>query len=150
VVCDEVQRLQVVRLFRDAGSELMILVFRRVPLSVLAVLILYGDICSYHMQYYHGISSQTGFPFSPPLSFRVVDRPNPGKLERARLIEAKCHCRGKWVGVEGVKDVEMKVPELVWWKHAAACHETARLEGDTNIFLEDDIFRQALQLSGST
>ncbi|KAI0363691.1 hypothetical protein BV20DRAFT_975361 [Pilatotrama ljubarskyi] len=64
---------------------------------------------NYHMQYAHGISPATGRPFSPPLAFRVVQRANPGKLEKTQLMEGKCHKCKKWVAIEGIKDVPTKV-----------------------------------------
>lgn len=70
---------------------------------------------SYHMQYFHGISAASGRPFSPPLSFRVVPRSNPAKLERKEMRQGKCHKCSKWIDLEGVKDVESKVKELFWF-----------------------------------
>jgi len=82
---------------------------------------------SYHMQYAHGeilrsytvcqsakarvigISASTGRPFSPPIAFRVVPRPNPGKKEKRSIQQGKCHKCTKWVVVEGIKDMESKV-----------------------------------------
>jgi hypothetical protein len=56
-----------------------------------------------------GISASTGRPFSPPIAFRVVPRPNPGKKEKHSIQQGKCHKCAKWVAVEGIKDMESKV-----------------------------------------
>jgi len=56
-----------------------------------------------------GISASTGRPFSPPVAFRVVPRPNPGKKEKHSIQQGKCHKCAKWVAVEGIKDMESKV-----------------------------------------
>ncbi len=55
-------------------------------------------------------------------------------------MEGKCHKCKKWVAVEGVKDVEAKVREIFWWKHAAACHQGDVLEGESDIFVEDAVW----------
>ncbi|KAH9939711.1 uncharacterized protein BXZ73DRAFT_43580 [Epithele typhae] len=95
---------------------------------------------NYHMQYAHGISATTGLPFSPPIAFRTVTRTNPGKHEKAELQEGKCHKCKKWVAVEGIKDVQSKVPEIFWWKHAAACHQGSTILGESNVFIEDVVY----------
>ena len=69
---------------------------------------------SYHMQYAHGISATTTRPFSPPVRFRQVRRERIAKGERVMMMEGLCHQCKKWVAVEGVKDVEVKVKELFW------------------------------------
>ena len=58
-----------------------------------------------------GISASTGRPFSPPIAFRVVPRPNPGKKEKHSIQQGKCHKCIKWVAVEGIKDMESKVSD---------------------------------------
>lgn len=58
-----------------------------------------------------GISASTGRPFSPPIAFRVVARPNPGKKEKHSIQQGKCHKCAKWVAVEGIKDMESKVSD---------------------------------------
>ncbi|KAH7923591.1 hypothetical protein BV22DRAFT_984174, partial [Leucogyrophana mollusca] len=95
---------------------------------------------NYHMQYSHGISALTSRPFSPPVAFRVTPRRNPGKYERARILEGRCHHCRKWVAVEGVKDLEVKVKEMFWWKHAAACHQGSTLPGEGGCHVEDEVF----------
>lgn len=85
---------------------------------------------SYHMQYYHGISPQSFLPFSPPLAFRLSAVQNPAKTEKKEITEGRCHKCDKWVAVDGVKDVEVKVRELFWWKHAAMCHRGSRVEDE--------------------
>ncbi|KAF8907615.1 hypothetical protein CPB84DRAFT_1744530 [Gymnopilus junonius] len=121
----------------------------------------------YHMQYAHGISASTGRPFSPPVSFRAVDRQNAGKKEKHRIQQGKCHKCDKWVAVEGIKDVDSKVKELHWsaffaalwvlvsqlisthplrWKHAAACHHGYNLAGESNFYEEDSVLLTVLSL----
>ena len=92
------------------------------------------------MQYYHGISAATGQPFSPPTAFRTIVRANPSKHEKMHIMEGKCHRCKKWVAVEGVKDVEAKVREIFWWKHAAGCHQGDVLEGESDIFVKDVVW----------
>ncbi|KAH9846023.1 hypothetical protein C2E23DRAFT_879867 [Lenzites betulinus] len=95
---------------------------------------------NYHMQYAHGISPATGRPFSPPLAFRIVPRPNAGKLEKTKLMEGRCHRCKKWVAIEGIKDVPTKVREIFWWKHAATCHQGSTIEGEGDVFVEDAVY----------
>ncbi|CDO70671.1 hypothetical protein BN946_scf184761.g9 [Trametes cinnabarina] len=111
----------------------------------------------YHMQYAHGkwstiavirviltivgISPASGLPFSPPLGFRIVPRPNAGKLEKTQIMEGKCHRCKKWVSIEGIKDVPTKVKEIFWWKHAAACHQGSTIEGECDVFIEDAVYK---------
>ncbi|KAF9565451.1 hypothetical protein CPC08DRAFT_659349 [Agrocybe pediades] len=102
---------------------------------------------NYHMQYAHGISACTGRPFSPPTAFRIVPRPNPGKNEKTRIQQGKCHRCHKWIAVEGIKDMESKVKELYWWKHAATCHHDLSIEGDTHYYEEDAIFAKIQSLT---
>ncbi|KAI0349829.1 hypothetical protein OH77DRAFT_1490142 [Trametes cingulata] len=108
---------------------------------------------NYHMQYAHGISPGTGRPFSPPLAFRVVERPNAGKSEKTQLMEGKCHKCKKWVAVEGIKDVPTKVKEIFWWKHAATCHQGSTIEGECDVFVEDAVYEavaSAVDAEGET
>ncbi|KAJ3501277.1 hypothetical protein NLJ89_g9411 [Agrocybe chaxingu] len=102
---------------------------------------------NYHMQYAHGISASTGQPFSPPTSFRTVRRPNPGKKERHQIQQGKCHKCDKWIAVEGIKDMESKVKELHWWKHAAACHHESTIEGEHNYYEEDEVYIKLMNLA---
>ncbi|KAM5530441.1 hypothetical protein V8D89_015881 [Ganoderma adspersum] len=95
---------------------------------------------NYHMQYYHGISAPTGRPFSPPTAFRTIARVNPSKHEKTHIMEGQCHRCRKWVAIEGVKDVEAKVREIFWWKHAAGCHQGDVLEGESDVFVEDAVW----------
>ncbi|KAF4583865.1 hypothetical protein EYR40_002360 [Pleurotus pulmonarius] len=96
----------------------------------------------YHMQYAHGISAMSGRPFSPPVALRTIVRQSPGKKEKPTLQQGKCHKCRKWVPVEGVRETDLKVKEIMWWKHAAACHQGGNLEGEGDVFVEDEVFRQ--------
>ncbi|PIL32664.1 hypothetical protein GSI_05368 [Ganoderma sinense ZZ0214-1] len=62
-------------------------------------------------------------------------------------MEGKCHKCKKWVAVEGVKDVEAKVREIFWWKHAAGCHQGDVLEGESDVFVEDPVWAAAAGIS---
>ncbi|KZT20720.1 hypothetical protein NEOLEDRAFT_1158547 [Neolentinus lepideus HHB14362 ss-1] len=103
---------------------------------------------NYHMQYYHGISPTTSRPFSPPTAFRTRARENPAPKERRKLVEGRCHKCRKWVACEGVKDVEVKVPEIYWWKHAAACHRGSEIVGEGGWYVEDGIWRDVCSAEG--
>ncbi|KAK1230763.1 hypothetical protein PQX77_006140 [Marasmius sp. AFHP31] len=114
----------------------------------------YKWVSSYHMQYAHGISASSALPFLPPLSFRVSKRPRASKTEKTEIKEGKCHQCHKWVPVEGVKDMEVKVKEIFWWKHAAACHSSSSTnlglgdQGFANVFEEDEVFRKLEEKEG--
>ncbi|KAI4526710.1 hypothetical protein K525DRAFT_258552 [Schizophyllum commune Loenen D] len=97
---------------------------------------------NYHMQYAHGISATTTRPFSPPVRFRQVRRERIAKGERVMMMEGLCHQCKKWVAVEGVKDVEVKVKELFWWKHAATCHHGKHIDGDRDFWEDDEVHRK--------
>lgn len=89
-------------------------------------------VLDYHLQYYHGISSKTGLPFSPPLEFRTISRDStslseedrlPGKpksksnaktTSRKKMMEGRCHSCHEWIALQGTKDVEVLVKELYW------------------------------------
>ncbi|KAJ3718319.1 hypothetical protein C8R42DRAFT_585696 [Lentinula raphanica] len=101
---------------------------------------------NYHMQYSHGISASSSMPFSPPLAFRITSRSSNHKSEKSTMKEGKCHKCMKWVPVEGVKDVEVKVKELFWWKHAATCHSSTTIEGETDIFEDDEVYAKLKSL----
>ncbi|KAF9038268.1 hypothetical protein BDZ89DRAFT_945754 [Hymenopellis radicata] len=78
---------------------------------------------SYHMQYAHGISAATNRPFDPPVKTRIGPPSPKGinlKPEHEKLYGLCGRC-DMWVPVEGLKDAPVKVPEMVWWKHARGC-----------------------------
>ncbi|KAJ7074458.1 hypothetical protein C8F01DRAFT_1100554 [Mycena amicta] len=101
---------------------------------------------NYHMQHYHGISASTGRPLSPPIDFRVVDRAMPKKGERAQVQEGKCHKCAQWIVIQTIKDVDVKVPELFWWKHAVGCHSGSVLAGEGDVFEEDEVYHALKEL----
>lgn len=101
---------------------------------------------NYHMQFAHGVSAMTGRPFSPPLSYRTSSRRHALKLERSEILEGRCHKCKKWVPVESIKDCEVKVKELFWWKHAATCHQGSQVPGDDDFYEQDDVFRHLQEL----
>ncbi|KAH7886641.1 hypothetical protein F5I97DRAFT_1022652 [Phlebopus sp. FC_14] len=102
---------------------------------------------NYHLQYGHGISAASTRPFSPPVAFRSTERRNAGKHERTVILEGKCHKCKKWIPIESMKDVEIKVKELYWWKHAATCHQGTQIPGDDDFFEDDDIYRHVQLLA---
>ena len=61
-----------------------------------------------------GISAVTARPFSPPIQFRVATRSRPLKTEKSNILEGKCHKCRKWIAVEGVKNVTVKVRPEPW------------------------------------
>ncbi|KAK2459855.1 hypothetical protein APHAL10511_008176 [Amanita phalloides] len=100
---------------------------------------------NYHMQYSHGISASNGVPFAPPVSFRTVKRPNPGKKEKAAIRQGKCHKCLKWIPIEGIKDMETKVKEIYWWKHAVGCHHDSNGRND-DVYEKDHVYEQLVSL----
>ncbi|KAE9410757.1 hypothetical protein BT96DRAFT_804807, partial [Gymnopus androsaceus JB14] len=104
---------------------------------------------NYHMQYSHGISASSSYPFSPPIAFRMTSRTAHHKSEKTRIKEGRCHKCLKWVAVEGIKDVEVKVKELFWWKHAATCHASTTIQGETDIFEGDEVYAKLKELGPS-
>lgn len=38
------------------------------------------------------------------------------------MIRGLCHVCNRYVDLQGPRDVEVKVPEIYWWKHAQSCH----------------------------
>ncbi|KAF5350931.1 hypothetical protein D9758_010477 [Tetrapyrgos nigripes] len=92
----------------------------------------------YHMQYRHASSAQ---PFLPPASFQTIQRRAPQSNEKVEIRSGKCHQCKKWVAVEGIKDIDVKVKEIFWWKHAAACHKSSiRIQDVDDFFEHDDVF----------
>ncbi|KAJ8521587.1 hypothetical protein ONZ45_g1766 [Pleurotus djamor] len=100
----------------------------------------------YHMQYAHGVSAMSGRPFSPPVAFRIAPRPSAAKKEKTHIQQGKCHKCRKWIAVEGIKDADLKVKEIIWWKHAASCHQGLNLDGEKDVFVEDSVFAQLSKL----
>ncbi|CAE6480026.1 unnamed protein product [Rhizoctonia solani] len=124
---------------------------------------------NYHMQYVHatsyfhsspftpiavlrlsflrlsGLSPKTGLPFSPPIAFRSTPRKTVGAREKATLEEGLCHACARWVIIEGVKAVDVLVPEIYWWKHASTCHKSRMLDGEGDFYTEDALFKRIVQ-----
>ncbi|KAI6038731.1 hypothetical protein EDC04DRAFT_2569323 [Pisolithus marmoratus] len=89
---------------------------------------------SYHMQYGHGISAVSSTPFSPPVDFHMTKWHNPAKKECTHILKGKCHKCKKWIPVKSLEDLEIKVKEIYWWKHAAACHQGTHIKGNDAFF----------------
>ncbi|KAG8727348.1 hypothetical protein FRC12_022588, partial [Ceratobasidium sp. 428] len=87
----------------------------------------------------------TGLPFSPPIAFRAASRKTVGAREKATLEEGLCHACSRWVIVEGVKAVDVLVPEIYWWKHASTCHKSRMLDGEGDFYVEDPLFLRIVQ-----
>ncbi|KAF8603313.1 hypothetical protein BDV93DRAFT_473322, partial [Ceratobasidium sp. AG-I] len=100
---------------------------------------------NYHMQYVHGLSPKTGLPFSPPIAFRAAPRKTVGAREKATLEEGLCHACARWIVIEGVKAVDVLVPEIYWWKHASTCHKSRMLDGESEFYIEDPLFMRIVQ-----
>ncbi|KAK4058089.1 hypothetical protein OIO90_000828 [Microbotryomycetes sp. JL221] len=98
----------------------------------------------YHMSYYHGISNVTGLPFSPPVAIREVNTGVTHRDTRNVMKEGLCHECNHWIPLESKKAVDALVPELFWFKHAKKCHNTSRLAGDVNCFINDSLYRLAM------
>ncbi|KAG8746463.1 hypothetical protein FRC10_004902 [Ceratobasidium sp. 414] len=92
-----------------------------------------------------GLSPKTGLPFSPPIAFRAASRKTVGAREKATLEEGLCHACSRWIVVEGVKAVDVLVPEIYWWKHASTCHKSRMLEGEGDFYIEDPLFLRIVQ-----
>ncbi|KAG8215802.1 hypothetical protein J3R82DRAFT_7711, partial [Butyriboletus roseoflavus] len=89
-------------------------------------------------------------PFSPPVAFRTTVRQNPAKNERTSMQEGKCHQCKKWIRVESIKNIDIKVSihsriGHLTERHAAACHQGSQLEGDDDFFLDDEVYCRARQ-----
>ncbi|KAF9511189.1 hypothetical protein BS47DRAFT_1299252 [Hydnum rufescens UP504] len=117
---------------------------------------------NYHLQYYHGISSKTGLPYSPPIEFRTTLRDaafepdDPTKVKskslskktsRKNMMEGRCHACGEWVALQGTKDVDVLVKELYWWKHAASCHRGTTIAGEGDYFVHDEVWARIREFS---
>jgi hypothetical protein len=102
---------------------------------------------NYHMQYSHGISAFSAAPFSPPMIFRTKPRNQVTKHERSQLTEGKCHKCSKWIPLETIKDADVKVKEIFWWKHAATCHHGSTIEGEHDVFAEDNFYQEIIRNS---
>ncbi|KAG9085616.1 hypothetical protein FRC07_013334, partial [Ceratobasidium sp. 392] len=79
-------------------------------------------------------------PFSPPVAFRHATRKAAHPNERTSIEEGKCHSCRRWTPIESIKYAEIMVPEINWWKHAASCHGNTRIEGDRDIYIEDNVY----------
>jgi len=100
---------------------------------------------NYHMQYYHGICARNNAPFSPPLQSRVTPRPRASVKERKEIKEGLCHVCHQWIPLQGTKDVDVMVKEIFWWKHAASCHKGNTIQGECDIYVEDDVVYQRVK-----
>ncbi|KAI0253710.1 hypothetical protein BJV78DRAFT_1106159, partial [Lactifluus subvellereus] len=50
-----------------------------------------------------GTAASTACPSSLRTAFRTTPRQRPGKLERAHMLEGRCHRCARWVPGQGVK-----------------------------------------------
>ena len=82
----------------------------------------------YHLHFFHGISSKTNQPMSPPLEFRVRSlitkvskQTSPVSVD---IWEGLCHQCREWVTMENIRQRDRKNREIRWWQHATKCHTT--------------------------
>ncbi|ODV89673.1 hypothetical protein CANCADRAFT_32862 [Tortispora caseinolytica NRRL Y-17796] len=91
----------------------------------------------YHMNFYHGVSSLTKMPVSPPIAFKsyplspeVLGKSYASSSEAIYALHGKCHECLQWVALEKQKaGTHYTVPELLWFQHAKKCH-TTRIDGE--------------------
>lgn len=95
---------------------------------------------NYHLQIQHGISTETGLPMAPPVQFRETQRRSHGPHERSTMLQGLCHACNKWIDLQSVKQVAVKVPELYFRKHAIHCHKKRPMAGIGNPFVQDDFY----------
>ncbi|ORX87739.1 hypothetical protein K493DRAFT_237297 [Basidiobolus meristosporus CBS 931.73] len=70
----------------------------------------------YHLNYQHGISSNTGRPFASPVETRIH--------AVTGLKEALCHKCGQWVAYESPRNSKSgNLEDAYWWRHAQKCHQ---------------------------
>ncbi|KAJ2828686.1 hypothetical protein IWW50_001256 [Coemansia erecta] len=75
-----------------------------------------GASMTYHLNYFHGVSSLTGRPFPEPQATRTACSAR-GRQRR----QGQCGICGKWVFVDSSRRVSINVPEIYWWKHIQGC-----------------------------
>ncbi|KAL9931208.1 hypothetical protein V8E36_009935 [Tilletia maclaganii] len=110
---------------------------------------------NYHLLFAHGISAVTGEPFAPPLEIKTMQRPlkEVRPLEKEYIKVGKCHVCKQFIPIENVKNVDINVPEIVWWplsflrldhrKHANSCHKKGKaLDGAHGTFVENAFFHR--------
>ncbi|KDN41619.1 hypothetical protein K437DRAFT_269651 [Tilletiaria anomala UBC 951] len=99
---------------------------------------------NYHMNNFHGISSNTCKPFPPPIGFRVQARTAASVQERDEIVQGNCGICKKWVDIEGIKRGAVKIPEIYWWKHAQQCHNKhpEKMQDPEGVFKEDALFKK--------
>ncbi|KAK0436356.1 hypothetical protein EV421DRAFT_1682757, partial [Armillaria borealis] len=78
-------------------------------------------------------------PFNPLLVFHNVTRPNPANGEKGFVMVGMCHHCRKWVPIKGVKIVQIKIPELIWWKEVAVLHGVRTIESENGMFKGDEV-----------
>lgn len=77
------------------------------------------------------------------MHFRAKMRTNVKPNERFQIVQGLCHCCNKYIDMQGLKETEIKVPEIYWWKHAQACHRKGKTpEGVGGYFVEDTWFER--------
>lgn len=95
---------------------------------------------NYHLIHQHGISPRTNQPLHPPVNFRTNVQNKAAMHERRNMLQGQCHVCHQWVDLESVKDSDVKVPEIYWWKHASQCHKRADAsEQNDGIFVQNEV-----------
>ena len=66
-------------------------------------------------------------------------------LRRGSVFGAVQWERRTWSLRDGGCESDMRlcaqVPEIFWWKHAAGCHQGDVLDGEADVFVEDEVWR---------
>lgn len=96
---------------------------------------------------HHGISFMTGKPFDPPDRYRDVEMEVTisGNTVKKTMPQGLCHACGKWIDLDSVKPVAVKIPEVYFRKHAVQCHKGREKEhSDPHDYLiQDDVSARA-------
>lgn len=79
------------------------------------------------MTFIHGICSSSGKMFRDPEDIKYTPKATRSKKNdydsKIRLTrEGLCHHCKEWIILDSSKDVEVKVPQIYWRKHAHKCH----------------------------
>ncbi|KAI8056856.1 hypothetical protein BDF22DRAFT_617019 [Syncephalis plumigaleata] len=89
----------------------------------------------YHMNFYHGISCVTRRPYRNPVQIRkhrlsqLPESSNASSVSSgsstealSELHEGLCHNCDRWIAMDSIRHIAVKVPMIYWWKHAQQCH----------------------------
>lgn len=95
---------------------------------------------NYHLINQHGISPLTRRPYGPPVAFRTVKVTKPSSHEREFMLQGQCQVCMRFVDLQSVRDGQVNVPEIYWWKHASSCHKRDGTPyNPDHIFVKDEV-----------